>query len=399
MSNTYTPTKLFSRYFILTWLCALCLNMCQNMTNNAITLYITSLGMSTSFAGFLGIPYALLAIVMRFIGGSWVDRRSRRSLMVIGGLTYGITAILFGLVPSAAALVLLRALHGFGYSSGQLAASTANVDVTPPEKLNLGIGIYWFASAISLGCAGYLVTGLTSGGSFTPLFIVCGIFGILSGVAAMLCNYEKKGAQSGQKAVQAAEDEAPTYRGILRFIEPKAYRPAILIFLMAVAVSCIAMYILVFAQEQGYSNAGMALVCATIGMAIGNLTSDRILNRFGARNALMATFLIAALCLASMALIPTYATYLLAGLGYGFLQGVCLPVFSYLAVDGMPVHRRGVAGGTVYCMLDLGVGIGTYLWGVVIDAVGFRSTFLTAAGMLLVAMLLSLLFYLPKKQK
>lgn len=383
-------TRLFNRYFILVWITALGLNLTQNMLNNAVTLYVTSLGMTTGFAGTLGIPYAIAAIFMRFVGGTWIDRHSRRSLLVVGCFTFGVTAILFGLIPSVWALLLFRGLHGFSYSSGQLAASTVNVDVTPPEKRDVGIGVFWVSSAVSLGCAGYLVTGLTAGGSYMPLFLTCGAISLTVAVVALFCNYEKKGGVAGARKNAGS---AGIYRGIRRFVEPAAFRPAMLMFMEAVGISCAALYLLKFAQEMDYSNAALALVLATGGMAVGNLSSGRLTRWLGARNALMLTFLVSGAGFALMVLVKSYATYLLGGVVYGFLQGVCLPVFSALAVRDMPVDRRGVAGGTVYCMLDLGMGIGTTLWGAVIGAFGFTVSFLGCAAVLVLAMLLAFLFY------
>ena len=388
MSNEKS-SRLFNRYFILVWLVALGLNLTQNMLNNAVTLYVTSLGMTTAFAGTLGIPYAIAAILMRFVGGSWIDRASRRSLMVVGCVTFGVTAILFGAIPAAWSLLLFRGLHGFSYSSGQLAASTANVDVTPPEKRDMGIGIFWVSSAVSLGCSGYLVTGLTSGGSYTPLFLACGAISLAAAVVALLCNYEKTDKRESAKNSSAASQ----YRGILRFVEPAAFRPAILMFMEAVGISCAALYLLKFAQEMGYHNAALALVMATAGMAVGNLSSGKLTEKLGARTTLMLTFLVSAVGFSMMVLVKCYATYLLGGVVYGFLQGVCLPVFSSLAVRGMPVDRRGVAGGTVYFMLDLGMGVGTTLWGVVIGSWGFTFSFLGGAGVLVAGMVLAYLFY------
>lgn len=382
-------TRLFNRYFILVWIVALGLNLTQNMLNNAVTLYVTSMGMSTGFAGSLGIPYAILAIFMRFVGGSWIDRYSRRSLMVVGCVTFGVTAILFGCIPAVWSLLLFRGLHGFSYSSGQLAASTANVDVTPPEKRNLGIGIFWVSSAVSLGCSGYLVTGLTSGGSYMPLFVACGAISLAVAVVALCCNYEKKSGQTARRE----QAKTTTYRGILRFVEPAAFRPAVLMFMEAVGISCVALYLLKFAQEMAYDNAALALVMATVGMAVGNLSSDKLSGKLGARNTLMLTFLVSAVGFALVVVVKCYATYLFGGVMYGFLQGICMPVFSSLAVKGMPVDRRGVAGGTVYCMLDLGMGIGTTLWGAVIGAFGFTVSFLGGAVVLVLAMVLSFLFY------
>ena len=382
-------TRLFNRYFILVWIAALGLNLTQNMLNNGITLYITSMGMSTGFAGTLAIPYAIAAIIMRFVGGSWIDRYSRRSLLVVGCLTFGVTAILFGAIPSVWALLLFRGLHGFSYSSGQLAASTANVDVTPPEKRSLGIGIFWTSSAVSLGCAGFLVTGLTSGGSYMPLFLACGAVSLVVAMSSLFCNYEKK-TDAAERKNPAASNQ---YRGILRFVEPAAFRPAILMLVEAVGISSAALYLMKFAKDMAYDNAALALVTATVGMVVGNLSSDRMIRKLGAKGTLMFTFLISAVGFAMMVLVKSYATYLLGGVAYGFLQGVCLPVFSALAVKGMPVERRGVAGGTVYCMLDLGMGVGTALWGTVIGSLGFTASFRGGAAVLVLGAVLSFLFY------
>lgn len=386
--QTKTQTRLFNRYFILVWIAALILNLTQNVLNNSLTLYVTSLGMTTGFSGSLAIPYAIAAIFMRFAGGSWVDRYSRRSLLVVGCLTFGVSSILFGALPTAGAMLLFRGLHGFSYSSGQLAASTINVDVTPPDKRDLGIGVFWVSSAVSLGCAGYLVTWLTSGGSYAPIFWACGIISLIGAAVSFFCTYEKKfpTAAPGEKTVS-------TYRGILRFVEPKAFRPAVLMFMEAVGISCAALYILKFAQDMGYANGAFALVLATAGMAVGNLSSGRMTGKFGARNTLMFTFLVSAAGFALMVLVKCYATYLVGGVAYGFLQGVCLPVFTSLAVRDVAVDRRGVAGGTVYCMLDLGMGVGTTLWGVIIGAFGFTASFLGGGAVLVLGCLLAYLFY------
>ena len=379
--------KLLSKCFILVVLASLGLNLCQNILNNSVTLYVTSLGRSTGFAGFLGIPYAVMAILMRFVGGDWVDRRSRRSLLAFGCFGFAASALLFGLLPAAVCLAALRAVHGLCFSAGQLAGSTINVDVTPPERQRLGIGIYWVSSAISLGCAGYCVTLLTSGGSYGPVFWACAAAAGAAGVCALLCDYEKK------RPAAPSHEAADKASGLRRFVEPAALRPAALMFLMAAAISCISLYVLMFAQQEGYENAGLTLVFATIGMAAGNLTSDFFQRKLGAMWTLTVSFVLCAAGLAAMALFRCMATYLIGGAAYGFIQGICMPVLYYLAVHKMPVHRRGVAGGTVYCLLDLGVGAGSFLWGVVIGAFGFTVTFLSAAALLVLAAALSLAFY------
>ena len=76
-------------------------------------------------------------------------------------------------------MLLFRALTGVGFSSAQAAYSTASVDVTPPEKTDLGVGIFWAAMALSVACAGYITLGLSAGGNYRPVFVTCLILGVL----------------------------------------------------------------------------------------------------------------------------------------------------------------------------------------------------------------------------
>ncbi len=388
-------TKLLNRYFVLVWLCALGLNICQNILNNVVSLYTTSLGLSTSFAGFLGIPYAVFAILMRFWGGDWVDRHGRRGLLVFSCFGFAISALLFGCFPAMFALVVFRALHGLCFSAGQLTASTVNVDVTPPENATTGIGIFWVASALAYGGAGYIVTSLTAGGSYQPVFIACAIAGGAGGILALLCRYEKKRTPSSPAPRSQPEEVSPTAQGIYRFLEPKAIKPAVLILLMAISVSSVSLYLLLFAQEMGYAYAGMAFVLAAVSMAIGNLTSSRQLHSLGPGMTLLLSYGICGILYASMSLIHSPVTYMLGGIAAGYIQGICMPVLYYLAVKDMPVLRRGVAGGTIYCMLDVGMGLGTWLWGVVIELSSFTVMYLLAAAIFLVAAVLTIVFYRP----
>ena len=156
--------KLFNRYYLCVWFGSLCLLLVHNMLNNALPLYLASIGFSTSFSGLIGVPFAILGIIGRLVGGYLADSRSRRLVMVSGTALIGVSAFLFGLVPAAALMLLLRGVQGMGFASGNAAFATASVDVTPPEKSNLGVGIFWAAMAVRylvshLGITAMLTTG------------------------------------------------------------------------------------------------------------------------------------------------------------------------------------------------------------------------------------------------
>ena len=62
-----------------------------------------------------------------------------------------------------------------------------------------------------------------------------------------------------------------------------------------------------------------------------------------------------------------------------FAFGMLMPVFNTLAVQRAPAHRRGAASATFYLFIDIGIGLGSAIWGLVIDYLGFDAMFTGAA--------------------
>ena len=385
-------TKLFNRHFILVWFGSLCLLLIHNMLNNGIPLYLDSIGFSTSFSGLLGVPFALLGIVGRMLGGYLVDRRGRRIVMVGGTLLMGAAAFLLGLLPLAATMLLFRALTGVGFSSAQAAYSTASVDVTPPEKTNLGVGIFWVAMALSVACAGYITLGLSAGGNYRPVFVTCLILGLLGAFLSLLCRYEK-----GRPAPETpqARDNA---RGIHKVLEKSALKPAVVEFLVMLGVASCNSFILMFAKAQNYSNQGAFLLIAALAMAAGNLSAPALMNRLGAKNLLGSSMILCGILYALMALAPCQATFYLGGIGYGLSLGFSYPVLTVLTVQGAPEQRRGTATSTMLMAGDIGVGLGTFFWGAVIEALSYSAAFTLSGVSVALAGVLTFVFYLRRNR-
>lgn len=383
--------KLFNRYFILIWFGALCLLLIHNTMCAAIPLYLEALGFSTSFSGLLGIPFAILGILSRILGGCLMDRFSRRLAMIVGILLMGMASLFFGLFPSAILMILFRGLHGAGFSLGQTAFSTANVDVTPKDKGSLGIGIFWISTALSLACTGYIIQSLSHDGDYGHVFLFCFFVGLLGIVLSFFCTYEKK--YSGGQCAAPGEKG----RGMRLFFEPAAFKPAVIEFFVMLGVACCNIFILTFAASQGYNHASAFLLIAAITMAVSNLTADKLIRCFGARNVLGFTMAISGMLIALIALVPCEATYCLGGIGFGMSQGFSFPVLTVLTVEGVPHNRLGTANSTMLMTGDIGMGIGTFLWGAVIDSAGYLTAYTLSGFCILLSGLITFFFYMKKQ--
>jgi predicted MFS family arabinose efflux permease len=70
------------------------------------------------------------------------------------------------------------------------------------------------------------------------------------------------------------------------------------------------------------------------------------------------------------------AWFLLAGLVYGAGFGTVQPSLQALAVLLSPPEKRGSANATFFTGFDLGIGLGSILWGVIAGATGYGMIFM-----------------------
>ena len=77
------------------------------------------------------------------------------------------------------------------------------------------------------------------------------------------------------------------------------------------------------------------------------------------------------------------AVFLMAGFFYGLAFGTLQPVYNALAMQRAPFHRRGAISATFNLSVDLGIGAGAAIWGIIIDRSGFSPMFIGSVGLML----------------
>lgn len=392
-----TETKLFNKYFILTLLIGLCINIGQSVTTNSVSVFIDSLNFSTSFTGFIGIPYAILAIVARIISGYFADNRGRRFVMVIGCILFAASSLVFGYLRSAVILLIVRSIQGAGYAFSFTGATAANIDVTPKGKEKEGIGLFWVPLAVAIAISGEIVLLLSRDGDYTRVFLSAGVILAVGTVFALLCNYEKKNPVAKD---HSGAGEGEQYKGLSKFIEPRALKAASIMLTFAIGISSVTAFIMLFASAREYQNTGLFFTVAAVFMFAGNLLSSVLHKKIGAVATLCTSFAAFSIMISAMALSGSETVFLITGAAYGYIQGIASPVLCSLVMEHLPADRRGAGSSTLYMMLDIGVGIGSFIWGIVIKLGGYTAMYCGAGAFALVALVLTLVFYAGKnKQK
>ncbi len=390
--NTLQPAgeeRLFNRYFITVWFATLFIYFGHCMMNSTLTLYVKHLGYNASVNGLVGIPYAILAVTGRIVGGYVCDKKSRRLVLACGCLLFSLSVWCFGQSTAVWALMLFRGCHGGGYGLAYTAMSTANVDVTPEKKRREGIGIFFVANAIAFAASGSIVLALSRGGSFTPAFgVISGLLGLGFLIALILCNYEKKPFYQAKKAASAV---AVPEKGLRRYFEPSALVPGLVLLCLVAGATGASYYALTYASDMGFSNAGLYFTIAAVIMAICNLSQARLVRRFGPLPLLVITFSFLALTLILQAITQSPVVYFLQGAAFGVQQGFGWPVAFSLAMEQAPYNRRGAASSTTCMMVDIGAGIGGVVYGQAITHIGYNAFYFALAGTQLAGLLIALI--------
>lgn len=378
----YKSTHLFNKFFVFAWIIGFTLHIGQVVFNSTITVYANINGYSNTFAGSLSIGYLFGALIGRVLGGKLTDKRSRRAGMVLGTLFFLIASILFipGFSGNGAVMMILRFLQGFGYGCTTTAYYVAAVDVAPEDKKPIALGINFTGQCIAFVMTSVLISRFISGDSYTMLFVMSAAMVAVSVVFSAGMTYE-----NGQSR-RISEPEKKK-KG---FLEKEALPYAVIILLYYNAVALPMFYTMSLALYKGFENWSGTLIFVGIGMFTGYMILPRIAYRFSPFFGMFPIYILGCMGLLLLLFSKSEQMFIIAGFFYGSAIS-SIPIMQNAAVDHLPDDKKGAGTATVQSAVDITMGAGPLLWGILIDCFGFKVPFLIGAALYIGGMILHFL--------
>ncbi|RIV39249.1 MFS transporter [Micromonospora radicis] len=146
-------------------------------------------------------------------------------------------------------------------------------------------------------------------------------------------------------------------------------------------LATIGLFVLPIAEETGFSRTTVtgAYSVAAVGMALGMLIVAQVVDRFAARYILVPSFVLFAVSMALIAVVPPIApVYFVPCFFVGFFGGGTV-VPATRAVVSWFDNNRALAIGIVTGIIGLGAALAPVLAGVLIDTVGWRLAYVCLA--------------------
>jgi MFS family permease len=335
--------------------------------------YLERIGLADWQIGLILGAFGIASLLGRAPAGLAVDRWGARAVLLVGAGALLVGAIGTGLVIDPFLLGGLRLLQAAGYVAFTTAGTALVIALIPEAERGRRLAVFGAAANVAITLTPAAVSALLTVAPLEIGFWVSGAIAVVAGGLASRVTAPASGARSGRPV-----DWRPPRRLLLAMLAAGLFGAGFAAFFQFAPL---------LAERRGGVPAGVLYTVYGVGIILSRLTGGRWIDRAGIRATLAVAALLmgAGLGLAAVADTVVWlglAAFLIAA-GGGLFHPALIAHHARL-LPGEP----GRASAGFYLGFDLGLGLGSWLLGVVLQVAGLGGMYGAAA--LLVALSLPL---------
>lgn len=322
--------------------------------------------------------FSVVAIAIRPFFGRMIDVRGGRRIALLGLFLLIVSVPFFHFVDDAGWLpFLLRALTGLGWGISMTATISLCSDLAPADRLAKSMGVIGVAGLVANALGPLLAEELIRGGGAGRLYNVSLLF-LAASVGCVLAarEFPKSECEAGQAAGMKALKLVPWALAAIVASVPVfhgAIRGAMIYF------------IAVFGHSIGISRIGPFFLVFSLAAILTRFRLGDLSDRLGRKTVILPAALIIVVNLFVIAQVKSFALLLVTGFVGGLGQGLIFPALSTYIIDFLGRENKGLAISLYNSLFDVGMGLGSPLFGWVSDMAGYRWMYRVAGIFLLVS--------------
>ncbi|HEX8870879.1 MAG TPA: MFS transporter [Lentzea sp.] len=314
----------------------------------ALPLYVTGpLHNSKAAAGLAFGAFAVSALVLRPFAGRLTDHLGRRPLLIGGAVLAAISLSLTALASDLPSVVALRLLLGVGEAAFFVAGFAALVDIAPPDRLGEALSLNSLGLYLGLAAGPPLGEVLTQQ-SYPAAWLAAALLCVAAAVASVFI---------GETGTPTASDT--------KLIHRPAIAPSIGLCAALAACGGFLAFSALRAQQSGLENTSLPLFLYGATVVIARTVFAKVPDR-------LPPLKLGAAALATIAAGLVFAavpdTLLVGSVVLGVGVTFSTPAFFAAIFATAQPHQRGAASGTASAFIDIGLGGGPILLGLVANA-------------------------------
>lgn len=345
--------RMYTLHFILLCLSNAVFSASYNMLIPELPAYLSSMG-GADYKGYILALFTLMAGLSRPFSGKLTDTVGRVPVMIFGSVVCVICSLLYPLVSSVGAFLLLRFFHGFSTGFKPTGTTAYISDLVPYHRRAEAMGMVGLFSTIGLAIGPAIGGFIAAKWNIYVMFQVSAVFALLSVV--ILIGGLKETLPNRQRF-------SPSLLKISRneIFEPLVVAPVIVTFLTFLSYGALLTVIPDFSNHLGIHNKGLFFTFFTVASIGIRLLAGKMSDKHGRVPILKISAAMMAVSLFMLSFTTTPFMLMAAAVIYGVSVGINSPAVTAWTVDlGLPEYR-GRALATMYIAMEAGIGLGAYL--------------------------------------
>jgi len=362
-----------------------------NMIIPELPDYLSSLG-GEEYKGLIIALFTLTAGLSRPFSGKLADQIGRVPVMVVGGMVCVASGLMYPLVGTVAAFLLLRFVHGFSTGFTPTGKSAYVADLVPVERRGEAMGLLGLSGSLGMAAGPALGGLIASEYGANPMFYASSAAAVLSVAVIWRMQETVPDPQKfNWRMLRISRKEV---------FEPRVLAPSLVMLLTSFGFGTVLTIIPDFSTHLGIQNKGLFFTSFTLSSLAIRFLAGRASDKYGRVAVLRVSSVLLTLAMAVIGLVSTDTGLLLAGVLFGVATGMNSPTIYAWTIDLSHTEHRGRAMATMYIALEVGIGLGAlgagWLYGN--QSSNFSTTFWAAGVFSLLAFLYLVLFVKPERE-
>lgn len=338
------------------------------------------LGGSDTIVGIVAGSFAISSLLSRSLFGRLGDRRGARVLIQVGCVLGAVGMVAMVLASSVPEAIGARLILGAAQASAMTGATTLAIDLAPAERRGEASSYILVAFHLGLGSGPIIGESVLNRSSFDGVWWVLAVFMAGGAATAMLLPH---------RPGHPDQEKSP-------LLHRAGVAPGIVSSLAMTSFISFSFFVPLYAREINVDRVGPVFMVASISIALVRVVFGRVPDLLGPiRTGTMAISLIIAGS-SAIAIWPTEAGLYLGTAVMSVGVALQTPAMIPIAVHGVEPHRRSSAMATFTMFTDVSVALTGPMMGLVASGAGYRATFVVAAMLAVVALLMLQFSLAPK---
>ena len=363
---------LFNNLFLFTYYFALLA---------VLPIYIMkNLGGTVEQAGLALTLFLVSSIAIRPFSGLIIQKIGKKLSFRGSEFFFVIFAFSYLWIDSMWSLLVIRFLHGIWFSVLTTVAVPIANDFIPESRKGEGMGYYVMSTNLGVVFGPLLALTVMQFSNFTVLFA---ILSVLMALGFIFCLCIRVQDQKPQLA-SISQNKKLTLHDV---IETKVIPVGLVALLTAFSYSSVMSFITAYSEVKHLlAYTSLFFIVFAFSMIIVRPLVGRMYDQRGPSSVIYPSFILFAIGLVIVSFLSNQWVLWISAVFIGMGYGTLFPCLQTIAIQSVNKERMGHAISTFFTLFDLGLAVGSVIMGICIAWVGFQSTYILCAVVILITL-------------